>query len=57
MIDESDQTQLLYYSNEFAAGDEASFHVTHAQQAFKIIYFPRFRAHHRLERKEQSILA
>ncbi len=56
-VDKSDQTHLLDRRNEFAASDDASFQVTHPQQALEIIYFSCRRAHHRLESKEQPILA
>ena len=57
VINESDQTQLFDRRDEFAAGDDASPHIAHAQQAFEIIRLSRRRANHGLECEEQPVLA
>jgi hypothetical protein len=57
VINEPDQTQLFHRRDEFAAGDDASPHIAHTQQAFEIIRLARYCANHGLEREEQPALA
>ena len=56
VVNESNQTQFFDRRDEFAAGDEASLQIAHAQQAFEIIRLSRRRAYHRLKREEQPVL-
>jgi hypothetical protein len=56
-VDKSDQADLLDRYDEFTTSDDASLQVAHSQQALEIVYFSCRRAHHRLESKEQSLLA
>ena len=56
VVNEPDQTQLFDRCDEFAAGDNASPDIAHAQQAFEIIRLSRRRANHRLECEEQPVL-
>jgi hypothetical protein len=57
IVNESDQTQLFDRRDEFAAGDDASPRIAHAQQAFEIIRLSGRRANHGLECEEQPVLA
>jgi len=56
-VDEADQPQLFDGRNKLAPGDNPSILIAHPQQAFEIIDLSGRRTHHRLESKEQPILA
>ena len=57
VVNEAYQTQLFDRRDKVAAGDDASPHIAHAQQAFEIIRFSRRRANHGLECEKQPVLA
>ena len=52
-----DQAKLLDSRDELTASNDMALRITHPQQAFEIVYLSRRRAYHRLESKEQSIVA
>src|SRR5205823_12247293 len=56
VVNESDQTQLFDRCDEFAARDDASPDIAHAQQAFEIIRLSRRRANHGLACEQQPVL-
>jgi hypothetical protein len=56
-VDKTNQAQLLDRRDEIAASDDAAFQVAHSQQALEIVHFSCRRADHRLEGKEQPIVA
>jgi hypothetical protein len=57
IVDETDESQFFDRRDEFAAGDDVSLQITHAQQAFEIIGLPGERADDRLVCEQQTILA
>src|SRR5215469_1422950 len=56
-VDQTDPAKLLDNGEKLTAGDDATLLVAHPQQAFEIIDLTRRRANHRLECKEQAVLA